>query len=307
MRKKSSGLLAATRLTSVFFIALLACSFLFAVIVHASDPDALKNSAPQNPASGAEKAKIQGDVFFGLPNDTWDRFIICDYSMTPRPRFGSVPMRLAFVDSSGKTCHLKWLKDQAGSPESAARELSCAFEKIGGYLFQTTEKCMSDQSGDRRTTVLLVSEEYLEQHRPMKVTKYKPKPLPKEAAARIEKTRKMKIRKAWDLATLEDGSTYAVILFEAVNNKTIYSVVLISKKDLLFNDEENYEMLELEWLFEKGYLEDVFDILAAFKSAGGVDIARITPGYEGFDSVFVRQKGSVFESVVFSAFYAGGF
>ena len=260
--------------------------------------------AAQSSASVAVKPKGQSDIYFGLPSDKWDQFIICGQSMHPDIAFGSVPMRLAFVDASGKACHLKWLKDRKEGPNSSLRELSCPFEEIGGYLFQSVGKCPIPEESNRRP-VLLVSEDYLKSHTPMKVTKYPPKPLDKDTITRIEKERKGKIDKAWDIATLEDGSKCAVVLFSPANNRIIYSVALLLKTELVFDDDEDDG--ELNWLFKGNIFEETFEILAAFRSPSGIDIARRTPGYEGLDSVFTRQKGKVFEDVAANAFYAGGF
>ena len=257
------------------------------------------------------KKVIPGDVFFGLPNDEWDQFIICNGSMSPTPKFGSVPMKLAFVDSSGRVCHLNWLKDQVDSPESGLCELFCLFEKIGGYVFQAKEKCPNapvpddELSGSYRTTILLVSEDYLKTHTPLKVIKYPPKPLSKKICRKIEKTRGMKLRGTSNIATLENGSIYAVVWFETFKEKNIFSTVLISKHKLVFDDEEDDG--EINWMYKGEANEDAFEILAAFKSSSGIDIARMTPGYEGLDSVFVRQNGAIFEFVAANAFYAGGF
>lgn len=260
--------------------------------------------AAQSSASVAVKPKGQSDIYFGLPSDKWDQFIICGQSMDPDIAFGSVPMKLAFVDSSGKACHLKWLKDREWGPDSSMRELSCPFEEIGGYLFEAVGKCPTPEESNRRP-VLLVSEDYLKSHTPMKVTNFRPRPLSKEVISNIEKTRNMKVSKTWEMGSLEDGSAFAVVLFAPVNTKSIFSVVLITKNGLVFDDEEDNEMIL--WIDERGIYEFAFELLAAFRSPSGIDIARRTPGYEGLDSVFTRQKGKVFEEVAANAFYAGGF
>lgn len=244
--------------------------------------------------SASASAPRADGIYFGEPLEG-NRVIIPDGAMEPVNR--NIPDNLYVITASGKKCPVEFLRKVTD-----VRTDRSMIKKSGPVFSYKEEPC-----GD--FPIIMVSEDFLKQHVPVAVSQGTMKPLGKEEASRIEKARKAHVHKSWKIASLDDGTVFALVQFVITEKNHSSCLVLIAKDELVFEDYETIEIDDTKKKTGSGdddiHTPDVVQIINVFRTAQGLEIVRRLEGHEGTNTDLMREDGSGFKVIRRNYFYWG--
>lgn len=239
-------------------------------------------------ASPANAAALT-PFYFGLSNAKGDQVILLNHDE-------NIPRQLNAILPSGENCLLTFVEKRTRKPEDTGRQTAKNFDNLGGVVFQTMKECLT---GDQ--TVVLVDPDHLDKHTPVPVKPDDFSPVDSADISRIEAAKKMKVQSSWNLAGLGPDATIALVQFIPQRNKNIASLVLITKKHIVFEDYRgNTKNDNSVWRVDDGGVFNPrdFQILAAFRTSSGYELIRAWAGPEGESSALLREEGAKFLTVL---------
>ncbi|OGW26420.1 MAG: hypothetical protein A2X56_12365 [Nitrospirae bacterium GWC2_57_13] len=227
--------------------------------------------------------------YFGLSNAKGDQVILYNHDE-------NIPGQLHAILPSGGNCLLTFVEKRARKPEDTGRQTAKNFDNLGGVVFQAPKECLA---GDR--TVVLIDSDHLDKHTPVPVKPDEFSPVDSADITRIESAKKMKVQSSWNLAGLGPDATIALVQFLPQRNKNIASLVLITKKHLVFEDYRgSTKNNNSVWRVDDGGILNPrdFQILAAFRTPSGIELIRAWAGFEGESAALLREEGAKFLTVL---------
>lgn len=227
--------------------------------------------------------------YFGLSNAKGDQVILLNHDE-------NIPRELHAILSPGGNCLVTFMEKRTRKPEDTGRQTAQNFDNMGGVVFQAPNECLA---GDR--TVVLIDPAHLDRHTPIPVKANTLSPLDDADISRIEAARKFKVQSSWNLASAGTDATIALVQFSPKRNTNIASLVLITKKHIVFEDYRgNTRDSNSVWRVDDGGIFNPrdFQILAAFRTSSGFEIIRAWAGPEGESSALLREEGAKFLTVI---------
>jgi hypothetical protein len=240
---------------------------------------------PPSPATATESSPF----YFGLSNAKGDQVILLNNDE-------NIPRQLNAILPSGENCLLTFVEKRTRKPEDTGRQTAKNFDNLGGVVFQTPKECLT---GDQ--TVVLIDPAHLDKHTPVPVKPNDLSPVESADISRIEAARKLKVQSSWNLASLGPDATIALVQFLPQRNKNIAGLVLITKKQIVFEDYRgNTKNNNSVWRVDDGGILNpaAFQILAAFRAPSGIELIRAWAGFEGESAALLREEGAKFLTVL---------
>ncbi len=228
------------------------------------------------------------DVQFAFADST-GRFLVCDGvdSLAHAPYI--------LVTSDGSTIPLRFAEYRKEGKQSTGRQTMNNFDNTGGSIFfSESQKLVPDQ------TYLIVSSDFLKQHRPLHLIENENSDIDTSIIERITRSKARSIQKTWPIASLDTIGSIVVVWFKNDGPHPLASLVLVKSDILVFEDYVGDESREGSvWRVDDGgeFSGDAINVIAAFQSSAGIELARTWGGVEGENAELLQQSKDRFVSV----------
>ena len=229
-------------------------------------------------------------IYFGFTDSSGELILV--HSIEQMDLSGD----LSAVLPTGEVIALESLGYSEEGLENNHRQTTYNFDNLPGYLFRLPDGMITGGS-----TVLLAEDGFLEERTLLSVTTYPGSPLEDELVARIEDIRGLPVVESWNLAEIEGGISIVIVRFEPGESTNTASLVLIDGQRMVFEDYIGGQMNDFSvWRADDGGVFDAayFDVIAAFRSPVGFEIALTWKGAEGESAALLEENGPVFMEVL---------
>lgn len=206
------------------------------------------------------------------------------------------------IYAPGKLLDIKYVKHQKETDKSNGRQNEWNFDQDGGELYSVVKGKVTHND-----SVLLAEKDAFQGHTFLNYKPLSKGTFTKTVIAQIEKQKKRKVVRQGLIGQVSANVRIGLVEFaKAKGQKPLASLVLTTKKGLLFNDFAGNDDSYSTWRVDDGgtITPGMFKILFVTESKQGYSFAYEWSGFEGYSLEVLQQKGSRLRSVLHGGRYA---
>lgn len=232
---------------------------------------------------------------FGFTNQAGNLIISTDYSQENQ----GIDMMNKAVGENGNILDIKYLKSQKQNEKDNGRQTAQNFDNLPGQVFEVTQG-----EANENEIYYLVNDSEFNIKAVLKSQDGDHSEIDTQSKEEIEKVKARKVKNSWEIGKVETDKTIYLILFEKEKDEMLASIVMKTPTKLVFKDYPAKYNEMSTWRVDDGgrVYPEMFSILFAAKTEGGIVLGINWSAFEGENITLINEKDDKFEDLNIEAY-----